>query len=100
MARAGKRSNVLKLGVSGSSSLPKARLIEIPYTLSVKQLADLLQVSGIDVIKQLMRNGIRSLKAILVLKFIGRCRIILLRLGRFGILRLFRRGRVFLGRFV
>jgi len=47
-------------GVSASSSSAKARLIEIPETLTVKQLADLLQVSAIDVIKRLMRNGIMA----------------------------------------
>jgi len=46
--------------VSDSASAAKARLVEIPDTLSVKQLADLLQVSAIDVIKQLMRNGIMA----------------------------------------
>ena len=37
---------------------PKANLIEIPHSVAVRQLADLLQVSAIDIIKQLMRNGI------------------------------------------
>ncbi len=36
----------------------KANLIEIPHSIGVRQLADLLQVSAVDVIKQLMRNGI------------------------------------------
>jgi translation initiation factor IF-2 len=36
----------------------KANLVEIPHSVAVRQLADLLQVSAIDVIKQLMRNGI------------------------------------------
>ncbi len=40
------------------SAEPKANLIEIPHSVAVRQLADLLQVSAIDVIKQLMRNGI------------------------------------------
>ena len=35
-----------------------ANLIEIPHSVAVRQLADLLQVSAIDVIKQLMRNGV------------------------------------------
>ena len=39
---------------------PKAHSIEIPHSLSVRQLADLLQISAIDVIKQLMRNGIMA----------------------------------------
>jgi len=47
-------------GLSGSSSSLKARLIEINPTLSVRQLADLLQVSAVEVIKQLMRNGIMA----------------------------------------
>src|SRR3990170_1830026 len=34
--------------------------IELPETISVKTLAELLQVSGIDVIKQLMRNGLMA----------------------------------------
>jgi translation initiation factor IF-2 len=33
-------------------------LIEIPHSLGVRELADLLQVSPIDIIKQLMRSGI------------------------------------------
>jgi len=37
-----------------------AKTIEIPSTLIVKQLADLLNVSAIDIIKQLMRNGIMA----------------------------------------
>jgi len=34
--------------------------ISLPQTLSVKQLADLLQVSAVEVIKQLMRNGVMA----------------------------------------
>ena len=60
MARVGEQDNILKPEVSDSSSSPKALLIEIPHALSVRQLADLLQVSAIDVIKQLMRNGIMA----------------------------------------
>ncbi len=40
------------------SGEPGANLIEIPHSVAVRQLADLLQVSAIDIIKQLMRNGI------------------------------------------
>jgi translation initiation factor IF-2 len=43
-----------------SSRAVKPHPIEIPATLSVRQLADLLQVSAIDIIKQLMRNGIMA----------------------------------------
>ncbi|MEK7353796.1 MAG: translation initiation factor IF-2 N-terminal domain-containing protein, partial [Chloroflexota bacterium] len=43
-----------------SPSPVEIRLVEIPDNISVKALADLLQVSGIDVIKQLMRNGLMA----------------------------------------
>jgi translation initiation factor IF-2 len=43
---------------ASKSSEPKANLIEIPHSVAVRQLADLMQVSAIDIIKQLMRNGI------------------------------------------
>ncbi len=43
-----------------SSRSVKPHPIEIPATLSVRQLAELLQVSAIDIIKQLMRNGIMA----------------------------------------
>ena len=34
--------------------------VEIASTISVRQLAELLEISAIDVIKQLMRNGIMA----------------------------------------
>ncbi len=58
MARVGERSNILKPEVSDSSSPTKALLIEIPQALSVRQLAELLPISAVDIIKRLMRNGI------------------------------------------
>ncbi|MFC1900479.1 translation initiation factor IF-2 [Chloroflexota bacterium] len=42
------------------ASAANTNTIELPATLIVKQLADLLQTSAIDVIKQLMRNGIMA----------------------------------------
>jgi len=36
----------------------ETKLVEIPQSIAVRQLADLLQVSVINIIKQLMRNGI------------------------------------------
>jgi translation initiation factor IF-2 len=47
-----------KAGAGSASS--KARPLGIPNTLSVRQLADLLNASAIDVIKQLMRNGVMA----------------------------------------
>jgi translation initiation factor IF-2 len=55
--------NVNKPGevkVSERSTTPKAPVVEIPASLSVKELADLLHISPIEVIKQLMRNGIMA----------------------------------------
>ncbi|HEY87197.1 MAG TPA: translation initiation factor IF-2 [Dehalococcoidia bacterium] len=46
--------------VSDTAPSPGVRLIEIPQTLSVRQLAELLLVSAIAIIKQLMRNGIMA----------------------------------------
>ena len=46
--------------VDNESSSTKAPLIEIPHSLSVRQLAELLQVSAVDIIKQLMRNSIMA----------------------------------------
>ncbi|MDD5038267.1 MAG: translation initiation factor IF-2 [Dehalococcoidales bacterium] len=63
MARVSKQSNILESSggeANGSPSTPKARSIEIPSTLAVRDLADLLQVSVVDVIKQLMRNGVMA----------------------------------------
>jgi len=46
--------------VSKSSPPPEPRSVEIPRSIGVRQLADLFQVNAIDVIKQLMRNGIMA----------------------------------------
>ncbi|MEE9399736.1 MAG: translation initiation factor IF-2 N-terminal domain-containing protein, partial [Dehalococcoidales bacterium] len=45
---------------SDKTATTTARAIELPHSLSVRQLSDLLQISAIDVIKQLMRNGIMA----------------------------------------
>ncbi|MFB0558961.1 MAG: translation initiation factor IF-2 [Dehalococcoidales bacterium] len=63
MAKASKEGDVLQPSGEGDSNIspsPKASLIELPHTLSVRQLADLLKVSAIDIIKHLMRNGIMA----------------------------------------
>jgi len=63
VARAIKPANTSKSpgkGATDTSSSPKAQLVEIPHTLSIRQLADLLQASAIDIIKQLMRSGIMA----------------------------------------
>lgn len=58
--RSGDISQTLAEGTSTGSSATKVRLIDIPDTLSVKQLADLLQVSPVDIIKRLMKNGVMA----------------------------------------
>ncbi len=43
-----------------SPAKPKVRTVEIPRSIGVRHLADILQVDSIQVIKQLMRNGIMA----------------------------------------
>ena len=57
MANVGKSGDVK---VSERSATPKAPVIELPASISVKELADLLHISSIEAIKQLMRNGIMA----------------------------------------
>ena len=45
---------------SNDSPSAESRPVEIPANLGVRQLADLLQTSEIDIIKKLMRNGIMA----------------------------------------
>jgi translation initiation factor IF-2 len=56
-------ANVAKSGevkVSERTSNPKAPVIELPASLTVKDLAEILHITSIEVIKQLMRNGIMA----------------------------------------
>ena len=57
MANVGKPGDVK---VSERSTAPKAPTVELPASISVKELAGLLHISSIEVIKQLMRNGIMA----------------------------------------
>jgi len=59
-SKPGKVVEPLAKRVSENSSSPKVPSIEIPHALSVRQLADLLQTSAVDIIKRLMRNGIMA----------------------------------------
>jgi translation initiation factor IF-2 len=55
--------NVSKPGdvkVSERSAAPKAPTVELPASISVKDLSDLLHISSIETIKQLMRSGIMA----------------------------------------
>jgi len=54
------KASKVEQGVSQGSESPDAHVIEIPDSLSVRHLADLLQIDAIDVIKQLMRDGIMA----------------------------------------
>jgi len=63
VVRSGNEGDVLKTAsenADDNSLAAKARSIEIPEALSVRQLAELLQVTPVDVIKQLMRRGIMA----------------------------------------
>ncbi|MDD4985467.1 MAG: translation initiation factor IF-2 [Dehalococcoidales bacterium] len=55
-------SNPGPADIRQSSSSPSAssRPVEIPANISVRQLADLLHTSEIDIIKQLMRSGVMA----------------------------------------
>ena len=57
MANVGKSGDVR---VSERSAIPKAPVVEIPASISVKDLANLLHISSIEAVKQLMRNGIMA----------------------------------------
>ena len=67
MVKSGKQGDVVTPsdeasdeGGSDSPTAAKERLVEIPSALSVRQLAELLQVSPVDTIKRLMRSGIMA----------------------------------------
>jgi translation initiation factor IF-2 len=56
-------ANVNKSGevkVSERSTTPKAPVVELPASISVKDLADQLHITPIEAIKQLMRSGIMA----------------------------------------
>jgi translation initiation factor IF-2 len=46
--------------VSDRSAAQKAPLVELPASISVKELSDILHITPIDAIKQLMRGGIMA----------------------------------------
>jgi len=45
---------------AGKSAEAKQKQIELPHSISVRQLAELLQVGAVEIIKQLMRQGIMA----------------------------------------
>lgn len=54
------KTNQINSTTNETPSPTKDNLIEIPHSLSVRHLAELLHVSAIDVIKQLMKKGIMA----------------------------------------
>ncbi len=60
MAEAGKQDDIAGSAGQGADKEAAVTSVEIPHTLSVRQLAELLGVSVIGVIKQLMKNGIMA----------------------------------------
>ncbi len=63
MARAKKADDTADVKVEEATPPPetaKQGQAELPHSMSVRQLADLLQVSAIDIIKQLMRKDIMA----------------------------------------
>ena len=57
MANVGKPGEIK---VSDRSNAANAPIIELPASITVKDLADLLHITSIEAIKQLMRNGIMA----------------------------------------
>ncbi len=60
MAEADKQGDIAGSAGQGADKEAAVTSVEIPHTLSVRQLAELLGVSVIGVIKQLMKNGIMA----------------------------------------
>ncbi|MFC2032312.1 translation initiation factor IF-2 [Chloroflexota bacterium] len=63
MAKSSKSSDIseqLREQTSDNTSPPQTTPVEIPHSLSLRQLAELLEASPVDIIKQLMRNGIMA----------------------------------------
>ncbi|HJX13891.1 MAG TPA: translation initiation factor IF-2 [Dehalococcoidales bacterium] len=63
MAKASKQENTVEPKAEKAArepAKPKVPVINIPRSVGVRQLADLLQVDSIQIIKQLMRNGIMA----------------------------------------
>ena len=60
MAEADKQGDIAGSAGQGADKEAAVTSVEIPHTLSVRQLAELLRVSVIGVIKQLMKNGIMA----------------------------------------
>lgn len=63
MVKAQKPDDVVEPVMEEASQSPASveeRLVDIPHSIGVRQLADFLQVNSIQIIKQLMRNGIMA----------------------------------------
>ena len=45
---------------AGDAAVQKPRQVEIPPTIAVRQLAEMLDVTPVDAIKQLMRAGVMA----------------------------------------
>lgn len=63
MTKVSESDNVAESEVKEKDNQPsetKARQIELPESMSVRQLSELLETSSIEIIKQLMRNGIMA----------------------------------------
>lgn len=63
MAQVSKPDNAAESTAEKSGKQPataKAQQIELSHSVSVRQLADLLQISAVEIIKQLMRKGVMA----------------------------------------
>jgi translation initiation factor IF-2 len=60
MAEVDKKGGIEPSAAAEGEPSAATRPVEIPHTLSVRQLAELLDVSAVDVIKQLMKGGVMA----------------------------------------
>lgn len=60
MTRAGSQDKPVNTPAAAPAAPVKTKQVELPESMSVKQLSELLHVSAVDVIKQLMRAGIMA----------------------------------------
>ncbi|MDD4873558.1 MAG: translation initiation factor IF-2 [Dehalococcoidales bacterium] len=60
MAELKKQSDAVRANYNSNDKEVVEKTIELPHNISVRQLSEMLKVTVVDVIKQLMRNGIMA----------------------------------------
>ena len=60
MAEIKKQNDNTKSAKNNANTEAVDKMVEIPHNVSVRQLSEMLKVTVVDIIKQLMRNGIMA----------------------------------------